>query len=311
LTPNPATAFDWFLKAAELNDGDGQAQVAYQYLLGIGVSQNLEKGIEWLLKAIKQKSVYGYYVSAVAYLKGLGVEQDGLIAYNFMKQAAEGGYADAQYELAILLFEGKNFFNNIPKNFDEGLHWLEQAMEQGNKDAAEIMELFLEDKRDAKLISSTLKDKMQALLGISKEQPDNLSGYSSIWSKKTLTIGAIDYLTQAKTAYQQRKYNEAINLFEKAAETCQGNDKKSPILCNIGHSYFALKDYSRAIRFYTDVLEISPMSIIAYEWRAKSYKKLAELSVSEHDKETLLIKISQDEDKVLELKQSQSSQLTM
>lgn len=316
LTPNPATAFDWFLKAAELKDGDGQAQVAYQYLLGMGVSQNLEEGAGWLLKAIKQKNVYGYYVSAVAYLKGLGVKQDGLIAYTFMKQVAEGGYAEAQYELAILLFEGKDFFNNIPKDFDEGLHWLEQAMKQGNKDAAEIMELFFEDKRDAKLISAKLKDKMQVLLAIPKEQPNNLSSYSSIWSKKTLTTGlaettAIDYLTQAKTAYQQRKYNEAINLFEKSAETCQGNDKKAAILCNIGHSYFGLKDYSRAIRFYADVLEISPMSIPAYEWRAKSYKKLAELSVSEHDNETLLIKISQDEDKVLELKQSQSSQLTL
>ena len=188
LPPDPATAFDWFLKAAELNDGDGQAQVAYQYLLGTGINQNFDKGIEWVTKAVKQKSIYGYYVIATAHLKGLGVAQDGLIAYTFMKKAAEGGYADAQYELAILLFEGKNFFITIPRNFDEGLHWLEKAMERGNSGAAEIMELFFEDKRDARLIATKLKHKMQALLAIPDEQSHNLNRYS-IWSKKTLTIG--------------------------------------------------------------------------------------------------------------------------
>jgi uncharacterized protein len=168
LSPNPAKAFDWFLKAAELNDGDGQAQVAYQYLLGVGVNQDLDKGIEWVIKAIQQKNTYGYYVMATACLKGLRVKQDGLKAYHYMKLAAEGGYPNAQYNLGIFLFAGQDFFSDMPKNFDEGLYWLEQAMVQGNHDAAEIMELFFEEKRNPKVISAKIRDKLHALLAIPK-----------------------------------------------------------------------------------------------------------------------------------------------
>jgi TPR repeat protein len=164
LSPDPIKAFPWFLKAAELNDADGQAQVAYQYLFGAGTSQNFDEGIRWLLKATKQENIYGYYVTATVYLKGLGVERDGLIAYKFMRQAAEKGYVEAQYELGILLFEGKNVFNNMPKNFDEGLLWLEKAMMQGHNDAAEIVQFMFKEQRDPNIFSAMLRNKMQALL---------------------------------------------------------------------------------------------------------------------------------------------------
>lgn len=141
------------------------------------------------------------------------------------------------------------------------------------------------------------------------KQSSQIKTSHTLFAKKPMDHS--DYLAQAKTAYQQRRYNEAVNLFKKAAETCQGNDKKAPIFCNIGHSYFALKDYNRAIRSYTDVVEISPASITAYEWRAKSYKKLAELSTSHHDREVVLAKVSQDENKVSELRQQQVRQLKM
>jgi TPR repeat protein len=160
LSPNPTAAFNWFLKAAELDDGDGQAQVAYQYLFGEGVNQDLNKGLEWVLKAVKQESIYGYYVIALIYLKGLGVEQDGLIAYKFMHLAAEGGCPDAQYSLGILLFDGKHFFNDIPKNFDACLEWLEKAMTQGHLDAAEIVEFLFEKHRDPSKFSKILRSKM-------------------------------------------------------------------------------------------------------------------------------------------------------
>jgi tetratricopeptide (TPR) repeat protein len=120
-----------------------------------------------------------------------------------------------------------------------------------------------------------------------------------------------DYLTQAKMAYQQGKYKEAVNLFGRAAEASHDNGQKASIICNIGHSYFALKDYNCAIRSYTDALEVSPGNITAYQWRAKAYKKLADLSESNHDKEALLVKISQDEDKISELGQRQNNQLAM
>lgn len=217
LRPDPTSAFPWFLKAAELGDADGQAQMAYLYLLGVGIERNFDKGIAWLHKAIKQKNIYGYYVAAMAYLKGLGVKQNGATAYKFMRQAAEGGYADAQYELGIMLFEGKSFFNNIPQNFDEALRWLEQAMERGNKEAAEIMQLFIEDERDAELISGSLKDKMQALLVIPNSQsvkPQSATTIKNAASVTSSSSASASFFKPVQKAVKQLKNNAQLTLQE-------------------------------------------------------------------------------------------------
>lgn len=222
--PDPVEAFSWFLKAAELGDADGQAQVAYQYLLGEnGIEQDITKGLHWVLEAAKQENIHGYYVLALVYLKGLGVEQDGLVAYQFMNKAAEAGYSDAQYSLGILLFQGKDFFNKIPKNFDLGLKWLEKAMEQGHNGAAEIVQFLFKKHRDPNIFSAMLRDKMQVLLAIPRaaqikpEPPITTSEHTvelsspqenrySMWYKGALAAG----LTAAALGIGLNKKDEII-----------------------------------------------------------------------------------------------------
>ncbi|CAM4381225.1 MAG: hypothetical protein LEGION0398_MBIBDBAK_01086 [Legionellaceae bacterium] len=180
---NPILAFPWFLKAAELQDGDGQAQTAYLYLIGIGTEKNLSEGIKWALEAVKQKNAHGYYVIAMAYLKGLGITQNGALAYKYMKLSAENGYVDAQYELGILLLEGNRFLTDIPHEPKEGLCWLENAREQGQK-AATVL-ILLKETAEENIFSEYVLNKVNALF----DNPELIN------SEKTSTSEVIDNIS--------------------------------------------------------------------------------------------------------------------
>lgn len=217
LGPNPTAAFGWFLKAAELNDGDGQAQVAYQYFFGEGIPQDFNQGMAWLLKALKQENIHAYYVMALAYLKGLGVKQNGKFAYQFMHEAAEKGYVEAQYSLGILLFDGKHFFNDLPRNFDEGKQWLEKAMMKGHNDAAEIIIFLFQEKKDPNLFSAMLRNKMQGLLAIPKITPSEESKSATTNTNKNTEVSLV-------VDEDSDKSSQEMNSLENKENTAPVND---------------------------------------------------------------------------------------
>ncbi|CAM4435802.1 MAG: hypothetical protein LEGION0398_MBIBDBAK_01371 [Legionellaceae bacterium] len=81
-----------------------------------------------------------------------------------MKLSAEQGYVDAQYELGILLLEGNHFLKTISNNTQEGFLWLTKAMEQGYKEATEIMELKDNEKIEPNVFSEWIRNKIKILL---------------------------------------------------------------------------------------------------------------------------------------------------
>ena len=75
------------------------------------------------------------YVEARKYYEGTGVKKNLLKAYELFLQAAELGFADAQYYLAIMFAKGEE----IEKDEKKALEWCQKSAEQGNVLAQNMM----------------------------------------------------------------------------------------------------------------------------------------------------------------------------
>lgn len=68
------------------------------------------------------------------YETGTGVQRDDRIAFRLYEYAAVNGFADAQYSLGLMYSDER-----CPVNVDDAqqmaMYWLEQAAEQGHRDA--------------------------------------------------------------------------------------------------------------------------------------------------------------------------------
>jgi hypothetical protein len=62
------------------------------------------------------------------YSQGRGVSLDGGEAVRWHRKAAAQNYAPAEYQLALLYFEG----DVIPQNFPEAMRWFHKAAEHGS-----------------------------------------------------------------------------------------------------------------------------------------------------------------------------------
>jgi TPR repeat protein len=93
-------SFNYYLKAAELENTLAQGMVGERYRKGDGVDQDLEKAFEWWLKAAEQLSFQSQYNVACCYAKGEGVTQDLVTAYAWFTIAAPF-YGDAEEKLAL------------------------------------------------------------------------------------------------------------------------------------------------------------------------------------------------------------------
>lgn len=154
--PNVHEAFGWLLEAAELGDGNAQAQVANQYLfdfVGTGIEQAIEKGVAWTMKAVAQNNRFGYYVQAKGHLKGVGFKQDSVKACELMRIAAEAGCAFAQCELGLLLI-GKTP-SDLAQDFDTGLQWLKKATDQGYGEANRVLHEILKENHTGSIKGTT------------------------------------------------------------------------------------------------------------------------------------------------------------
>lgn len=116
-----------------------------------------------------------------------------------------------------------------------------------------------------------------------------------------------DPAIRATEFYKKHQYTKAIKFFQKALASCEP-DKRSSLLCNTAHCYYALKNYQNAVEYYTKCIITSPSSTNAYVWRAKAYKKLAELAKHDHIKNELVAKAKNDENKALKLKDISNNQ---
>ena len=69
------------------------------------------------------------------YVRGEGVEADYTEARELFRKAAESGFANAQYDLGMMLLEGMGG----TQDRDEAEKWFRMAAEQGYREAKKIL----------------------------------------------------------------------------------------------------------------------------------------------------------------------------
>ncbi len=120
-------AFEFYMKAAELGDVEGEFQVAVAYSYGNGVRKNKKREVLWLRKAATQG-----HPGASSVLASIFADKDDIAeAAKWYRKAAESGNGDAQYQLARLYEQGVG----VPKSDREAFFWYLKAAEQDNVQA--------------------------------------------------------------------------------------------------------------------------------------------------------------------------------
>ncbi|WP_218814291.1 tetratricopeptide repeat protein [Rickettsiella endosymbiont of Dermanyssus gallinae] len=250
-----AIAFEWFLRAAERGDADGQAQAGNAYLYGIGIEKNSEKALFWIQKGLAQKNKHAYYSMSQLCREESSADNE-IKAFGYLELSAEAGYTTAQFELALCLLKGSAY---VKQDIEKAMNYLKLAKELNHSESIDLYQ---------KLQGLSLYEQdiaLEAPTSADKIKPEE---------EKTAKTRASSYTNQAKALYINRNYAQAISFFQKALKLNLPN-KQPELICNIAHSYFALKDFNQAINFYSKAINMLPEQSSLYSWRAKCYRKLA------------------------------------
>ena len=86
-----AKAMEYYLKAAEEDNADAQAQLGYMYQNALGVPADYAKAMEWNNRAAQQGNAQGQAQIGYLYQNGLGVTQNLDEAGRWYTRAKEGG----------------------------------------------------------------------------------------------------------------------------------------------------------------------------------------------------------------------------
>jgi len=100
-------AYDWLLKAADMNHAGAQAKLGYLFTAGSAVTQDFSKAFEYYSKAARQGDIDGQYNLGIFYLFGWGTERDTTMAKQYLAAASAQGDEAAEQALQRLLTEEK------------------------------------------------------------------------------------------------------------------------------------------------------------------------------------------------------------
>ena len=123
--------------ANSLADRFNEAVAAYS-------NGNYSLAIQIWTELANQGDTLSQFNLGILYEQGLGVEQDLLRAVGFYTLAASADYAEAQVNLANILY---SWTNDSPENIEHAVYWWKQAAQSGNADAQyQLGKLLLEGK---------------------------------------------------------------------------------------------------------------------------------------------------------------------
>lgn len=105
ITQDYKKAHEHYSIAAKLDVAMAQSMLGEIYQEGKGLSSNDDFAFNWYSFAAKQLDAKGLTGLAMCYLKGKGVKPDAKTAVKYLKQAADKGWAEAQFQLAVLYSE--------------------------------------------------------------------------------------------------------------------------------------------------------------------------------------------------------------
>lgn len=129
VSQNLYQSFDWYRKAAELDDPNGQYKLALMYLDGEGVPQNTKKGLDWLQKAADNGSAAAMDSFAIIYGYGqFGLAEDLEKFVYWSRKGAENGDPQSQYRMGLIYLNG---IGGVKSNKTEAIKWFQKSAEQG------------------------------------------------------------------------------------------------------------------------------------------------------------------------------------
>ena len=110
-------------ETAEQNDGEAQLLLAYAYQSGIGVPQDGALALQWMRRAADGGLPEAAYALSQYYARGRFVEKDQQAAFDWALKAAEGGYGQA------MLFVGACYEHGVgvDENASLSAQWYEKA----------------------------------------------------------------------------------------------------------------------------------------------------------------------------------------
>ena len=126
---NEVKAFEWYLKAAEMNSSDDQQIIAMNYEDGESVRQNYAEAVKWYMRAGEQGNVYAQYKLGCFYRDGKGVARDIREARKWFRCAALQGDVRSQTALGIALAQSDD---RTDRDLQESFGWIKKAAEQGD-----------------------------------------------------------------------------------------------------------------------------------------------------------------------------------
>lgn len=109
--------------------GDPQALAAYQ-------AKNFREAMRLYKPLAEQGDAEAAYYVGRMYEKGEGVRKDEREVVRWYLKSADGGYAPAQYRVAVGYAYG---LAGLPKDQDEAMKWLRRSAEGGHKKAQKIL----------------------------------------------------------------------------------------------------------------------------------------------------------------------------
>lgn len=133
ISPNPAKAVVWFIKAAEQGDVSAQLSLSDCYYNGTGVEEDHFEAVRWMRKAAEQGDSAAYWTLGVCHYRDDGVpvsSNNKGEAVRWFKMAAERGHAKAQSWLADCYYNGVG----VLKDVRQAVVWFERAADLGDPD---------------------------------------------------------------------------------------------------------------------------------------------------------------------------------
>ena len=129
-------AMQWYRKAADLGDAEGQYNVAGLYRWGDGVPKSVSEAEKWYLKAAEGGYSSAWNSLGDIYRDGAeGVEKDYAKAMYWYRKDADEGHSWSQYEVGQMYENGEGVSKSIP----EAKKWYQKAADQGYQEAIDAL----------------------------------------------------------------------------------------------------------------------------------------------------------------------------
>lgn len=128
-------AFDWFVKAAELNYTKAHLQLSFMCMYGHGVEKDETESFRWSRKAAELGDRDAMYDVAGCLSWWSNDPSEMHDALTWYKKAAQKGHVAAQFELA-LIYSAED--GTIPQDYVLGYVYASAAAQNGNREAPDL-----------------------------------------------------------------------------------------------------------------------------------------------------------------------------